>query len=133
VQTSTKILLAVGVTLLAGGIIGYAYAATNSSALSSRFFVECTPAPTLPTCFQLLSDLAYWGLISALAAAVAALGILFVIIGAILEVVRSQPPPAPVAYAPPPMMYGPAGRTCARCGSIVPPGWGFCGRCGTRV
>ncbi|MGQ0796470.1 MAG: hypothetical protein ACT4OI_01195 [Methanobacteriota archaeon] len=133
-ETAHKALLGVGAGLLVVGIVGYVIAATNSSALSTRLFVECGGVPTSPACLQILSDLAYWGIISGTSAGVAAIGVLFVIIGVVLEAVKASPRPgAPVAVAPPPMPYGPAGRTCAQCGSIVPPGWAFCGRCGARV
>lgn len=133
-KTAQLALLGAGIALIAGGLVGWGIASANSAALSGRFVSECTAVPGGANCFAILNEIAYWGLINLLAWTALGIGVLLAIIGAILSVIQESPTPA---YAAPAPMYVPPAPppvplVCRSCGAALPPGWGFCGRCGAK-
>ncbi|MBN2802525.1 MAG: FHA domain-containing protein [Deltaproteobacteria bacterium] len=47
--------------------------------------------------------------------------------------VASQPAPEPQSAPEPAAQPGPSGAVCSNCGAAIPPGFAFCGSCGTPI
>ena len=125
------VLIGLGIALVIAGSAVYAVAASNASALTTRFLAECF-FPTFPLpqiCVDLLGQLNYWSTIRSLSVVLVVVGIIVVVLGVVLEAMRNGTRVVPV----PPPGYAAPMHACPRCGAAIAPGWTHCGRCGARV
>ena len=107
-------LVVLGIAILVIGIVGAAAASVVSGNATTRYLAECSFFNPSLECRDLFSTMTTYSLLTGISAILAGTGVLVLVIGIVLEVLKERPPllgPSPFPSSVPPPVPG-----CPRCG-----------------